>query len=265
MKIGIFDSGLGGLVITHALIEYLPQYDYVYLGDTARVPYGNRSQRVIYNFTRECLDYLFKQDCKLVIVACNSASAEALRKTQQEYLPEKWPDRKALGVLIPSAEAAVEKGQKIGIIATEATVKSKAFERELKKINKDIAFVQKATPLLVPIIESGEHDVAETVLKNYLKDILKEDIDTIILGCTHYPVLKDQIKDVIGNEIHLVSQDEVVPASLQAYLARHPEVEGELSKKQQRSFYVTDRTPASEQLALKLFGEAIELMEENLS
>ncbi|MBC7982142.1 glutamate racemase, partial [Candidatus Parcubacteria bacterium] len=171
MNIGIFDSGLGGLLITKSLIKKLPQYNYTYLGDTKRVPYGNRSPETIYDFLKESVEYLFENNCKLILVACNTASAQALRKIQQEFLPEKYPDRRVLGVIIPTCEVALEnkKSKKIGILATNATVNSNAFIIELKKIKPDIQVIQNPAPLLVPFIENDSLQLVTPVLEKYLK------------------------------------------------------------------------------------------------
>lgn len=263
MKIGIFDSGLGGLIITHALTKALPQYDYIYIGDTARVPYGNRSQAEIYQFTQQAIEFLFKKNCKLVIVACNTASAEALRKIQQKYILQNWPDRKALGVLIPSAEEATKQGKKIGIIATQATIDSGAFDRELTKINQEIEIIKKATPLLVPIIESGDKQKARIVLKKYLDEI-KGEIDTLILGSTHYARLKNEAQAIVGNKVNIISQDTIIPPKLKDYLQRHPEIEKELSKNSTREFFVTKCTDAATALAAELMGQEINLEQTKL-
>lgn len=263
MKIGIFDSGLGGLIITHALTEKLPQYNYVYIGDTARVPYGDKTQAEIYKFTEEAVDFLCKQNCKLVIVACNTASAEALRKIQQQYIPKKWPDRKVLGVLIPSAEEATKNGKKIGLIATQATIDSGAFDRELTKINKEIETIKVATPLLVPIIEAGDLQKAKVVLREYLEEI-KFEIDTLILGSTHYARLKNEAQQVVGKEIEVISQDTIIPKKLKEYLDKHKEIEDELSKNQTQEFFVTKRTPVADALASELMSEHIELIQVTL-
>ncbi|MFC1790375.1 glutamate racemase, partial [Patescibacteria group bacterium] len=196
--VGVFDSGFGGLEIFREIVKKLPDYDYLYLADTARAPYGTRSQEVIYNFTLQAVDFLFKQGCPLVILACNTASSKALRKIQQEYLPQKYPERRVLGVLIPACEEAVEKtsNNKVGVLATEGTVSSKAFVKELKKIKPEVEVSQQAAPLLVSIVESGEHEgeIADLALKNYLEPLLGKEIDTLILGCTHYGILRDKIK-----------------------------------------------------------------------
>lgn len=259
MKIGIFDSGLGGLFVAKALIKELPQYDYVYLGDTKRVPYGNRSRETVHQFLKEAVEYLFSRDCELIIVACNTASAEALRKIQQEYLPKHYPKRRVLGVIIPTAEVALKNGEakRIGVLATQGTVRSQAYVHELKKIAPRIEVFQQAAPLLVPLIESNSIKFANPILSSYLKPLLKKNIDTLILGCTHYPILKSQIKRLCGAGIKVISQDEVIPKKLFDYLQRHSEIEKKLTKKRQRSFLVTDLTDATEALAKKWFGKNI--------
>ncbi|MDD5606226.1 MAG: glutamate racemase [Patescibacteria group bacterium] len=254
MKIGVFDSGLGGLLLLRAMVKKLPAYDYVYLGDTKRVPYGNRSQDTIYEFLEEAVEYLFKQNCQLIIVACNTASAQALRKIQKNYLPKHYPDRRVLGVIIPTAEAAVASGAKnTGVLATAGTVNSGAFVRELKKLDKKIQVWQEAAPLLVPLVEQGELKWAEPIVKGYLKPLLKHKIDSLILGCTHYPRLKSMIRKLVGKGVKVISQDEVVPAKLADYLKRHPEIEKKLSKGRGRKLLVTDITPEAEKLARNWF------------
>ena len=255
MKIGIFDSGLGGLFVTRALTKKLPQYDYVYLGDTQRVPYGNRSSEAIYQFLREAVKYLFSHDCELIIVACNTASAEALRRVQQQYLPKHYPKHRVLGIIIPTAEVALEKGKakRIGVLATQGTVRSRAYVRELKKIAPHINIFQQAAPLLVPIIESNSTKFADPILRSYLKPLLKKNIDTLILGCTHYPILKSRVKKMCGPRIKVISQDEIISKKLFDYLRRHPAIEKKLTKKRRRSFLVTDLTDATKTLAKKWF------------
>lgn len=259
MKIGIFDSGLGGLFVTRALTKKLPQYDYVYLGDTKRVPYGNRSRETIYQFLREAVEYLFSHDCELIIVACNTASAEALRRVQQQYLPKHHPKRRVLGVIIPTAEVALENGRakRIGVLATQGTVRSRTYVRELKKITPHVKIFQQAAPLLVPIIESNSIKFADPILRSYLKPLLEKNIDTLILGCTHYPILKSRVKKLCGPRIKVISQDEIISEKLFDYLRRHPEIEKRLTKKRRRSFLVTDLTDATKALAKKWFGKNI--------
>lgn len=260
MKIGLFDSGLGGLIVTHSLIQNLPEYDYVYLGDTARVPYGNRSQEVIYEFTQNAVEYLFKQDCQLVLIACNTASAEALRKIQQEYLPTHYPDRKVLGVLIPTAEEVVEQTQnnKVGVIATAGTVGSRTYVTEIQKLNPNIEVIQQPTPLLVPLVENNAMKYAGPILDDYLAPLLMAEVDTLVLGCTHYPLLKDFIRSKVGS-VNVVSQDEIMPKKLRDYLARHPEMDGKLSKNGYRTFLTTDLAPSTSEVANLLFGETVQL------
>ncbi len=170
MKIGVFDSGLGGLFVTRALVKNLPQYHYMYLGDTQRVPYGNRSQETVYQFLHEAVDYLFAHGCELIIVACNTASAEALRRVQREYLPTHYPKRRVLGIIIPTAEAALKdsKIKRVGVLATQGTVGSGAYVRELKKIRPGVTIFQEAAPLLVPLVESNAAQFADPILRSYL-------------------------------------------------------------------------------------------------
>ncbi len=256
MKIGIFDSGLGGLFVTKALVKELPQYDYVYLGDTQRVPYGNRSHETVYKFLKEAVDYLFAHDCELIIVACNTASAEALRKVQQEYLPRHYPKRRVLGIIIPTAEAALKdhKIKRVGVLATQGTVDSRAYIRELKKIRPDVSIFQQAAPLLVPLIESNAIEFADPILHSYLQPLSRKNIDALILGCTHYPILKKQIKEICGPDIKVISQDEIISAKLADYLGRHPKIVKRLGKNKRREFLVTDLTAATKILSMKWFG-----------
>lgn len=259
MKIGIFDSGLGGLLITHRLMQALPEYDYLYLGDTARVPYGDRTQAAVYEFTRQAVDYLFKHGCALVVIACNTASAEALRTLQQEYMPKHHPTKKLLGVLIPAAEAAIAttKHGRIGVIATKSTVDSEAFKRELTKLNPEVKVSQTAAPLLVPLIEEGNLEMANPVLGKYLKNL--SHIDTLILGCTHYPYMIDQVRRRMGNTVTIIAQDEILPGKLRSYLRAHPEVAQQLSHTGRHTFAVTYITNRATQLAARLYGQSIEL------
>ncbi len=259
MKIGIFDSGLGGLVVAQSLIKTLPQYDYLYLGDTARVPYGNRPQEEVYTFTRQAVDYLFANGCRLVIVACNTASAEALRKIQQDYLPQFYPDRTVLGVLIPAAEAAVSltHNHRIGVLATTSTVASGAFIREIKKLAPGSQVFQVAAPLLVPLIEQSGSDWESPALSDYLAPLLKADIDCLILGCTHYPIIKEKIRSVVGKDVELISQDEIMPTKLADYLARHPEIATQLSHEKRRIFSVTLLDDKIMKQTEQLFGQSI--------
>lgn len=256
MKIGIFDSGLGGLGVGLRMIDALPQYDYVYLGDTQRVPYGNRSQESIYRFTRESVDFLFSQNCLLIILACNTASAEALRRIQQEYVPTHYPDRNVLGVLIPAAEVAAASGQRIGVIATAGAVASGAWPREIHRIRQDVDVFQQAAPLLVPLVENDGLKWAEPILAEYLEPLLSEHIDTLVLGCTHYIFLKDQAQR-LAPDVKVISPEELVPASLADYLARHKEITTRLSTGHTRDFLLTDLTEEYVKLAQRLTGREL--------
>jgi len=258
--VGVFDSGFGGLTVLKAIVKTLPQYDYIYLGDSARAPYGNRSEELIFKFSQQAVDYLFKQGCQLIILACNTASAEALRRIQQKYLPENYPKKKVLGVIRPTVEEAVgaTKSHKIGIIGTEATISSDAYVREIKNLNPKVKVFQQACPLLVPIIEAGEHkwEGIDLILKKYLTPLIEKKIDTLILGCTHYPIIKNKIKKITG-QIRLVSQEEIIGSKLADYLKRHPEIEKKLNKTRKRFFFTTDLTDRFQKLGSQFFGQKI--------
>lgn len=260
-SIGVFDSGFGGLTILRGLTKELPEYDYIYLGDTARTPYGSRSEDVIYEFTRQAVDFLFGKGCDLVILACNTASSEALRRIQKNHLPKFHPDKKVLGVIIPAAESAAEKtdSRRIGVIATEQTVASQAFVREIQKLDPKVSVFQNSCPLLVPIVEAGEErsDIAALALRKYLSPLLKKNIDTLILGCTHYGILGKKIRTIIGPDIAVISEASVVPQKLRHYLKRHPEIEKILGKHHARTFYSTDLTEKFERLGSRFFGKKI--------
>jgi glutamate racemase len=262
-SIGIFDSGFGGLDIMKGIVRALPEYDYIYLGDTARVPYGTRSKEIIYGFTKEAVDFLFGKNCELIIFACNTASSDALRLIQKKHVPEHCKNKKVLGVLIPAAEAAssATKNNKIGVMATASTVASQSFTRELKKINPKVKIFQQACPLLVPLVEAGEQnaEIAEMILKKYLRPLLARKIDTLILGCTHYGILEPKIKKIVGKEVKIVSEAKIVGGKLKDYLARHPEIETKLGKNKKRSFYSTDLTDNFRTLGGKFFGAKIEV------
>ncbi|MFH0739509.1 MAG: glutamate racemase [bacterium] len=255
--IGVFDSGFGGLDILKNIVKKLPQYDFIYLGDTARAPYGSRSQEVIFNFTGQAVEFLFKQGCPLVILACNTASSEALRKVQEK----KYPNKKVLGVIIPAIERAIEltKNNRVGVMATEGTVNSMAFVKELKKRNAKIKVFQNPAPLLVPIVEAGEHksEIAKIALQKYLKPLMAKKIDTLILGCTHYGILEQQIKVIASKDIQVISEGRIVAEKLADYLQRHPEIEKQLSKNSQVKFLTTDLTAKFQALGSQFFGKLI--------
>ncbi len=244
-----------------SVTDQLPQYDYLYLGDSARAPYGPRPPKLIYEFTREAVGFLFDNGCQLVVLACNTASSDALHKIQQEHLPRYYPDKKVLGVLIPAAEEAADKtkNKRVGVIATEGTVKSGSFVRELVKLDPDIKTFQRACPLLVPIIEAGEHTsaAAGAILAGYIRPLLAEHIDTLILGCTHYGLIEDSIVEIVGPDINIVSERKIIPGKLAAYLQRHPEIK--LSKGGTVKFYSTDPTGRFGGLGSAFFGREIEV------
>jgi len=252
MKIGVFDSGLGGLAILKEIIKVLPNYDYVYFGDNARVPYGGRSPEIIYQFTKEAVDFLFNKNCKLIILACNSATSTSLRKIQKEYLPKRWPDRKVLGVIRPAVEKIAElNSRKVGVIGTHATINSKSFVLEIKKLSSKIKVFQNPAPLLVPIIEEGEVDWpgTEMILKKYLNPLITKKIDTLILGCTHYGLTTEKIKKIIGPKIFVITEGKEVAVKLKEYLNKHKEIEMFLSKKRNKKYYVTDLSERYKKMA----------------
>lgn len=259
--IGIFDSGLGGLTILKEMVRVVPQYDYMYLGDTARTPYGTRSPALIRTFTEQAVDFLYRHGCHLVIVACNTASSTALRSIQQKYLPQKFPKRNILGVLVPAAQDAVlhTENDRIGVIATDATVHSGAYEREIHKLNPNTKVSQKACPLLVPLIEAGEDNgmLLMLFLRHYLDPLLEEEIDTLILGCTHYGILEEKIQQIVGPSVHLVSGGKAVAPKLENYLSRNPEIEKDISQGGTLTFYTTDLTENFVRLGSSFFGSEI--------
>jgi len=258
MNIGVFDSGLGGLTILKSLLKELPQYHYIYLGDSARVPYGNRSPQVIYEFTEQAVDFLMRKNCQVVIIACNTSTSTALKKIQTEYLPKKYPFRRVLGVIKPVVEELVADHQplstKIGVIGTKATVNSKAFVREINKVLPKAKVLQEACPLLVPFIEDGGKNkkILNLVLSEYLDDLIKSKIDKLILACTHYELIKNEIESVVGPKIKVISEGHLVAKKLKEYLANHPEIENKLEKNSQASYYVTDLSQDYKKL-MKLF------------
>lgn len=246
MNIGVFDSGLGGLTVLKQLTAGFPEYHYVYLGDTARNPYGIRSKETITQYVREAVDFFFKEkNCELVIVACNTASADALRVVQMEYLPTfQSSTKRVLGVLIPTAEAAVlkTKNKRIGVIATRGTVNSGAYLREIGKLDPEIKVTQKATPLLVPLIEEGWAHKPETnmILKKYLRSFKDAGVDTLILGCTHYPILKKEITRIMGKKVQIVTSAAATHGRFAHYLERHQDIKATLATTGGVEYYTTD-------------------------
>lgn len=234
--IGIFDSGYGGLTILEQIRKELPEYDYLYLGDNARTPYGTRSFEVVYKFTLECVKYLFNQGCRLVILACNTASAKALRTIQQNDLPKIDPNRRVLGVIRPTVEEIgnLTKSNHVGLLATSGTVQSESYPIEIHKLFPEIEVTSQACPLWVPLIENNEHKTqgADFFIRKYVDELMINDgrIDTVILGCTHYPLISEQIQNTLPENVKVVSQGELVAKSLKDYLRRHPEMDEKCSK-----------------------------------
>jgi glutamate racemase len=235
--IGVFDSGYGGLTVLKEIVEKLPGYDYVYLGDNARAPYGNRSFLTVYQYTLQCVKWFFSQGCPLVILACNTASAKALRNIQQLDLPNIAPNNRVLGVIRPSSEVLgnYSTSGQVGIMATTGTVQSDSYLIEMAKFFPDIKVYQQACPMWVPLIENGEynHDGADYFVKSYLDQLFSQskDIDSILLACTHYPLLEPKIKAYLPEGVKLVSQGNIVAESLAKYLQNHPEIDQNCSKK----------------------------------
>ncbi|MBI5458017.1 glutamate racemase [Candidatus Kaiserbacteria bacterium] len=259
--IGFFDSGFGGLHVLRGITKRLPGYDYIYLGDSARAPYGPRSSEEVYAYTKQGVEFLFAHGAELVVLACNTASSEALRKIQQEYLREGSP-KKVLGVLIPFAEAAAArtKNKRVGVMATEGTVRSDAFKREITKADSTIQVSQQACPLLVPLVEAGEQDSAraDELIRGYVAPLLEKNIDTLVLGCTHYGILEGKIRAAVGPDIKIISEEDVMPDGLASYLNRHPEVEQRVEKKGTVRFYCTGDTKAFNTLGTVFFEKAVE-------
>ena len=271
MKIGIFDSGLGGLIIARAIHKRMPEYDYVYFGDTKRLPYGNKSHEAVFEFTRQAVDYLFRrQNCAIVIIACNTASARALRQIQQEYLPKNFPNkedqRRVLGVLIPAAEEA-SKYKRVGVLSTYGTVASNTWEKEINKLNSQTEVFQVPAPMLVPLIEEREKKLAIPFIQKYLKPLMSKKLDALVLGCTHYPMLKKEIKNnmqIKNKQIQIISQDEIIPPKLGRYLIRHREIADRLSENGSMKILVTDKTQNLSELVKKWFGNyAVEVISDS--
>lgn len=246
IKIGIFDSGLGGLAILEDIRKALPKYDYVYLGDTKRVPYGNHTQTAIYRWSQAAVDYLFrKEQCQIVIIACNTVSVKALRRLQREYLPNHFPHRRILGVVVPTLETVVQNGYKrVGLIGTTATVGSQVYSKELSKLHSHGKLFAQATPELVPLLEENNLNKAKTILHRYLKVLNKKNIDALILGCTHYCLLKTEAQRILTKKVVVISQDKIIPGKLKNYLRRHPEIETRLSRRHTLKLLCTTYNPS---------------------
>lgn len=253
--IGVFDSGYGGLTILNEFLKELPEYDFIYLGDNARSPYGTRSYDVVYDYTLEAVEQLFSMGCELVILACNTASAKALRTIQQKDLPTINQNRRVLGVIRPSVEAVYNytKSMHVGVLGTVGTIRSNSYPLEIAKLYPDIKVAQEACPMWVPLVENNEFDTdgGRFFIRKNVKNLLEKDplIDTIILGCTHYPLLKKQIEEYLPENIKLISQGEIVAKSLKDYLNRHPEMESRCSKNGECEFFTTEFVDSFEEKA----------------
>jgi glutamate racemase len=244
--IGVFDSGYGGLTVLRSLTERLPSYDYLYLGDNARAPYGPRSFETVYQYTLQSVQWLFRQGCPIVILACNTASAKALRTIQQRDLPGMEQDLRVLGVIRPTTEIIGQytTSGKIGILATRGTVVSDSYPIEIARFYPDMQVFQQACPMWVPLIENNQHHSpgADYFVRQCVEQLLDQspDIDTILLGCTHYPLLQEKIQEVAGPNVRILSQGAIVAESLENYLFRHPEMEKRISRNGKRVFFTTD-------------------------
>jgi glutamate racemase len=261
--IGVFDSGYGGITVLKSIVEKLPNYDYIYLGDNARTPYGTRSFETVYHYTLECVHKLFAMGCHLVILACNTASAKALRTIQQIDLPTIDSGRRVLGVIRPSAEeiGKITRTKKVGVLGTNGTVQSESYVLEINKLYPEIEVFQQACPMWVPLVENNEYDSqgADYFVKKNMEDLVKKNnrIDAIILGCTHYPLLLPKIRKYTPEGIQIISQGEIVAASLKDYLYRHPEMETKCSQKGTMRFFTTDSPEMFNKQASVFYGKDI--------
>lgn len=263
-RIGFFDSGYGGLTILKEVVAKMPEYDYVYLGDNARAPYGSRSFETVYEYTLECVKKLFEMDCELVILACNTASAKALRSIQQKDLPTLAPHKRVLGVIRPTTEiiSSYTKTDKVGVLATSGTVSSQSYVIEINKFSPEVEVFQEACPMWVPLIENNEinNEGADYFFKKHIHNLLSKsaEIDTILLGCTHYPLIIDKIKSLVPKHINIIAQGELLANSLADYLIRHPQIENKLNKNQEVNFFTTDSPTIFDLHAAAFYGKQIE-------
>ena len=261
--IGVFDSGYGGLTILKEIKSLLPEYDFIYLGDNARAPYGPRSFDTVYEYTLQSVKWLFSKGCPLIILACNTASAKALRTIQQKYLPDYDSEKRVLGVIRPTAEVIgnYSSSKKIGILGTKGTVNSESYLIEIGKFFPEIKIFQHACPMWVPLVENNEYtsEGADYFIKKDIDILLNQSpaIDTILLACTHYPLLLKKINKFLSPEIKVVSQGSIVAKSLQDYLKRHPEMEKRCSKNSELNFFTTDSTIDFDQHSQIFFGENV--------
>ncbi len=273
-SIGIFDSGYGGLTILDGIRQRMPEYDYIYLGDNARAPYGTRSFDVVYEFTLQAVKKLFEMGCPLVILGCNTASAKALRSIQQKYLPTAAPDRRVLGVIRPTAEIVGELShtKHIGVLATEGTIKSQSYNLEIEKLYPDCTVVGQACPMWVPLVENNEFDKpgADYFVKDSLLKLIDQDslIDTIILGCTHFPLLLPKIEQQLAqlstinsksSTIKLIPQGQYIASSLEDYLNRHPEMDVRLTRGGTCQYLTTESATKFRESATLFLNEEVDV------
>ena len=262
--IGVFDSGYGGLTILKEIVKELPQYSYLYLGDNARSPYGTRSYETVYQYTLQCVEWFFSQGCSLVILACNTASAKALRTIQQKDLATIAPDKRVLGVIRPTTEVLGQytRTNKVGIVGTIGTVQSQSYPIEIAKFYPNIKVYQEACPMWVPLIENNEYDSegADYFIKKHLQHLLQQDkdIDTLLLACTHYPLLIEKLQQFTPSHISILSQGEIVAKSLADYLQRHPAIENKCLQTGSLAFYTTDDTKDFDNKARIFWGNKVE-------
>ncbi len=261
--IGVFDSGYGGLTILKDIVEAMPQYDFIYLGDNARTPYGTRSFETVYQYTLECVEKLFAMNCDLVILACNTASAKALRTIQQNDLPAKYPNKRVLGVIRPTAEiiGSYTTTNSIGLLATKGTVESQSYVMELEKFSPNVKLYQQACPMWVPLIENNVYATvgAAYFIKKDVEALLakQNDIDTVLLACTHYPIIKNIIQQYLPQNVQLLTQGQIVATSLVNYLQRHNEIEEQCTKNSKVQFFTTDKTEDFNINGALFYGEII--------
>jgi glutamate racemase len=268
--IGVFDSGYGGLTILSEIRSLMPHYDYIYLGDNARAPYGNRSFEIVYRFTLQAVEWFFSQGCHLIILACNTASAKALRSIQQNDLPLLDPQRRVLGIIRPTVESINDftKTGHIGVFGTEGTIQSQSYELEIKKLHPHLFVTGEACPMWVPLVENNEHNNpgADYFVKQHIDRLLKKDphIDTLILGCTHYPLLIKKIKQYLPEYIHVIAQGKYVAKSLKNYLERHPEMDKKCRKNGTIRFFTTESPEKFSQQASLFLNKKIKAQNINI-
>jgi len=259
--IGVFDSGFGGIDILRHIVKDLPEYNFIYLGDTARTPYGTRTRKTIHKFTEEGVEFLLGKNCPLVVLACNTASSQALPLFSQRL------KRKTLGIIKPASRAAAKKNpDRVGVIGTEATIRSNVFKKNIKKIDSSIKVYQNPAPLLVPIVEEGEEqsEIARLAVIKYLGPLLEKRIEALVLGCTHFGILEKTIKETTGPGVDIIKEGPVIARKLKRYLGEKPEIEKTLSKNGRVYFYSTDLTDKFIRLGSKFFGKKIKAQSVNL-